>query len=106
MGAAASLKRAAYLAPFDARICFNLGLCHMHLQQPASAFHYFSAGINLYAQQSEKFKLSPKSSASKNATIAEARCYAFMAVALGQLEDYENSVSDTKTPACQFAYLK
>lgn len=96
VGAAASLKRAAYLSPFDARICYNLGLCHLHLEQPASAFHYFSAGINLYAQKNEKGQTPGAAAGSPGAagtgsSSAEALCYAFMAVALGKLEDYENS---------------
>jgi len=97
VGAAASLKRAAYLSPFDERICHNLGLCHLHLEQPASAFHYFSAGINLYAQKNEKNPLGGAAgaaaarSSSSSSSSAEGKCYAFMAVALGKLGDFDNS---------------
>ena len=41
------LKRAAYLAPFDWKILYNLGLVHLSMQQHASAFHFLSASINL-----------------------------------------------------------
>lgn len=41
------LKRANYLAPFDWKILYNLGLVHLSMQQYASAFHFLSAAINL-----------------------------------------------------------
>ena len=41
------LKRANYLAPFDWKILYNLGLVHLTMQQFASAFHFLSASINL-----------------------------------------------------------
>ncbi|CAG0879160.1 unnamed protein product [Cyprideis torosa] len=41
------LKRAHYLAPFDWKILYNLGLVHQTMQQYASAFHFLSAAANL-----------------------------------------------------------
>ena len=45
--AIACLKRAAYFAPFEWMVVFNLGLVHLHAGQYASAFQYLSAAINL-----------------------------------------------------------
>lgn len=47
VAAIASLKKALYHAPFEWIICYNLGLVHLHTGQFASAFHFFSAAINL-----------------------------------------------------------
>ena len=38
----ACLKRALYFDPFEWIIAYNLGLVHLHIQQPLSAFMYFS----------------------------------------------------------------
>ena len=51
------LKRAAYLASFDWRIMYNLGLVHLTMQQYASAFHYLSAAINLRPKMGQLFML-------------------------------------------------
>jgi len=79
IGSVACLKRAHYLSPFDGRINYNLGVVHMHMEQFASAFHYFSASINLQKVPN----LFP--------TREEARCYTYLAVALAHLDDYSNS---------------
>jgi Bardet-Biedl syndrome 4 protein len=47
VAAVSCLKQAVYLAPFEASINYNLGVVHLHTEQYASAFHYFSAAINL-----------------------------------------------------------
>lgn len=47
IAAIACLKKALYLGPFEWIISYNLGLVHLHTGQYASAFHYFSASINL-----------------------------------------------------------
>lgn len=47
VAAISSLKLALYLDPFEWIIAFNLGLVHLNTKQYASAFHYFSASINL-----------------------------------------------------------
>ena len=67
------LKRAAYLAPFDWKILYNLGLVHLSMQQYASAFHFLSASINLRPSRGQTFML--------------------MAVALSHLEDPENATA-------------
>lgn len=41
------LKRAAYLAPFEWMIAFNLGLVHLATDQLVSAFHFFNTAANL-----------------------------------------------------------
>jgi Bardet-Biedl syndrome 4 protein len=47
VAAVACLKKAVYLTPFEWIISFNLGVVHLTTGQFASAFHYFSAAINL-----------------------------------------------------------
>ena len=47
IAAISCLKRALYLAPFEWIIAYNLGLVYLNTGQYASAFHYFSASINL-----------------------------------------------------------
>jgi Bardet-Biedl syndrome 4 protein len=47
VAAIACLKRALYLDPFEWIVAYNLGLVHLNTGQYASAFHYFSASINL-----------------------------------------------------------
>ena len=51
------LKRANYLAPFDWKILYNLGLVHLTMQQYASAFHFLSAAINLRPKMAQLFSL-------------------------------------------------
>ncbi|XP_059801858.1 Bardet-Biedl syndrome 4 protein isoform X2 [Hypanus sabinus] len=65
------LKRANYLAPFDWKILYNLGLVHLTMQQYASAFHFLSAAINIHSKMGELYML--------------------LAVALTNLEDPENA---------------
>ncbi|KAF6128970.1 Bardet-Biedl syndrome 4 [Phyllostomus discolor] len=65
------LKRANYLAPFDWKILYNLGLVHLTMQQYASAFHFLSAAINFQPKMAELYML--------------------LAVALTNLEDTENA---------------
>lgn len=71
MAAAACLKRAAYLAPFESIIAFNLGVVHLTTGQYASAFHHFSTTINLQP------------------TFAKA--YMYLAIALSRLDDFDNA---------------
>ena len=67
------LKRANYLAPFDWKILYNLGLVHLTMQQFASAFHFLSASINLKPSRGQSFGL--------------------LAVALTYLDDPENATA-------------
>nr|XP_014339446.1 PREDICTED: Bardet-Biedl syndrome 4 protein isoform X2 [Latimeria chalumnae] len=71
VAAISCLKRAHYLAPFDWKIVYNLGLVHLTMQQYASAFHFLSAAINLQPRMGELYML--------------------LAVALTNLEDPENA---------------
>lgn len=47
VAAIACFKRAAYLAPFDWKIQYNLALIHLTMQQPASAFKFASTALTL-----------------------------------------------------------
>uniref|UniRef100_A0A8D0GKC5 Bardet-Biedl syndrome 4 n=1 Tax=Sphenodon punctatus TaxID=8508 RepID=A0A8D0GKC5_SPHPU len=71
VAAISCLKRANYLAPFDWKILYNLGLVHLTMQQYASAFHFTSAAIHIQPRMGELFML--------------------LAVALTNLEDAENA---------------
>ncbi|XP_007668436.1 Bardet-Biedl syndrome 4 protein isoform X2 [Ornithorhynchus anatinus] len=71
VAAISCLKRANYLAPFDWKILYNLGLVHLTMQQYASAFHFLSAAVNLQPKMGELYML--------------------LAVALTNLEDAENA---------------
>lgn len=71
VAAAACLKRAVYLTPFEWIISYNLGIVYIASLQFASAFHYLSASINLRP--------------------AYARSYTYLALALARLDDFENS---------------
>ncbi|XP_039578714.1 Bardet-Biedl syndrome 4 protein isoform X3 [Passer montanus] len=71
VAAVSCLKRANYLAPFDWKILYNLGLVHLTMQQYASAFHFLSAAINFQPKMAELYML--------------------LAVALTNLEDIENA---------------
>lgn len=71
VAAISCLKRANYLAPFDWKILYNLGLVHLTMQQYASAFHFLSAAINLRPKM--------------------AHLYMLLAVALSRLEDPDNA---------------
>ncbi|XP_044306471.1 Bardet-Biedl syndrome 4 protein isoform X2 [Varanus komodoensis] len=71
VAAISCLKRANYLAPFDWKILYNLGLVHLTMQQYASAFHFVSAAIHLQPKLADLYML--------------------LAVALTNLEDAENS---------------
>ncbi|XP_011281258.2 Bardet-Biedl syndrome 4 protein isoform X3 [Felis catus] len=71
VAAISCLKRANYLAPFDWKILYNLGLVHLTMQQYASAFHFLSAAINFQPKMGELYML--------------------LAVALTNLEDPENA---------------
>uniref|UniRef100_A0ABM0MBG2 Bardet-Biedl syndrome 4 protein-like n=1 Tax=Saccoglossus kowalevskii TaxID=10224 RepID=A0ABM0MBG2_SACKO len=71
VAAISCLKRANYLAPFDWKILYNLGLVHLTMQQYASAFHFLSAAINLKPKMGQLFML--------------------LAVALTHLEDPDNA---------------
>lgn len=92
VAAIACLKRANYLAPFDWKILYNLGLVHLTLQQFASAFHFLSASINLRPTRGQTFML--------------------LAVALTHLSDPDNANAayqqalnlDMKDPAVPLNY--
>ncbi|KAJ7418909.1 Bardet-Biedl syndrome 4 protein [Pitangus sulphuratus] len=71
VAAVSCLKRANYLAPFDWKILYNLGLVHLTMQQYASAFHFLSAAISFQPKMGELYML--------------------LAVALTNLEDIENA---------------
>lgn len=71
--AAACLKKALYLGPFEWTISYNLGLVHLHTAQYASAFHFFSSCINLKPDF--------------------AHSYMYLAVTLSKLDDFENACS-------------
>ncbi|XP_007432887.1 Bardet-Biedl syndrome 4 protein isoform X1 [Python bivittatus] len=71
VAAISCLKRANYLAPFDWKILYNLGLVHLTMHQYASAFHFISAAVHLQPKLAELYML--------------------LAVALTNLEDAENA---------------
>jgi Bardet-Biedl syndrome 4 protein len=73
IAAIACMKRALYLAPFEWIIAYNLGLVHLNTNQYASAFHYFSASINLKPDF--------------------ASSYMYLAITLSRLDDFENACS-------------
>ncbi|XP_046842582.1 Bardet-Biedl syndrome 4 protein-like [Xenia sp. Carnegie-2017] len=71
IAAISCLKRAAYLAPFEWKIFYNLGLIHITIHQFASAFHFISGALSLQPRNGELFML--------------------LAVALTHLDDSENA---------------
>uniref|UniRef100_A0A3B3QM59 BBSome complex member BBS4 n=1 Tax=Paramormyrops kingsleyae TaxID=1676925 RepID=A0A3B3QM59_9TELE len=71
VAAISCLKRANYLAPFDWKILYNLGLVHLTMQQYASAFQFLSAAVSLQPRMGELYML--------------------LAVALTNLDDVENA---------------
>jgi len=73
IAAIACLKKALYLDPFEWIISYNLGLVHLNTGQNASAFHFFSASINLKPDF-------PSS-------------YMYLAITLSKLDDFENACS-------------
>jgi len=73
VAAIACLKRALYLDPFEWIISYNLGLVHLSTGQYASAFHFFSASINLKPDW--------------------ASSYVYLAITLSRLEDFANACS-------------
>eukprot|EP01061_Rhynchopus_euleeides_P047827 TRINITY_DN9864_c0_g4_i1.p2 TRINITY_DN9864_c0_g4~~TRINITY_DN9864_c0_g4_i1.p2 ORF type:complete len:424 (+),score=149.22 TRINITY_DN9864_c0_g4_i1:287-1558(+) len=73
IAAISCLKRALYLAPFEWIISYNLGLIFLNTSQYASAFHFFSASINLKPDF--------------------ASSYMYLAITLSRLDDFENACS-------------
>jgi len=71
IAAIACLKKALFLGPFEWIVSYNLGLVYLNTGQYASAFHYFSAAINLKPDF--------------------AHSYMYLGVALAKLEDIENA---------------
>jgi len=71
VAALACLKKAAYLSPFEWIVSYNLGVVNLSTGQFSSAFQCFSAAINLQP------------------TFGKA--YAYLAVALSKLEDFDNA---------------
>ncbi|CAB3388765.1 Hypothetical predicted protein [Cloeon dipterum] len=57
VAAVCCLKRANYLAPFDHKILYNLGLIHLVMQQLASAFHFLSAWVNQSPYRGQTYML-------------------------------------------------
>ncbi|CAB3388036.1 Hypothetical predicted protein [Cloeon dipterum] len=57
VAAVCCLKRANYLAPFDHKILYNLGLIHLVMQQLASAFHFLSAWVNQSPYRGQAYML-------------------------------------------------
>jgi Bardet-Biedl syndrome 4 protein len=51
------LKRASYLAPFEWKIAYNLGLVHLTFKQYASAFHFLKAALTLRPRNGQIFML-------------------------------------------------
>ncbi|VDD89968.1 unnamed protein product [Enterobius vermicularis] len=47
VAAISCLKKAYYLCPLDWKISYNLGLVHQSIKQYVSAYHFFSAAVNL-----------------------------------------------------------
>lgn len=107
VAAVSCLKRANFLAPFDWKILYNLGLVHLNMQQYASAFHFLSASINLRPNRGQTFMLL----ASKTFFILYHNFIATtkitLPVALSHLQDPDNAKSayeqaaqmDQKDPA-------
>lgn len=73
IAAVACLKHAAYLAPFEWMVAFNLGLVHLTVGQLASAFHFFTSAVNLKSDFGPSFGL--------------------LAVTLHKLGDYINAIA-------------
>ncbi|CCI40533.1 unnamed protein product [Albugo candida] len=73
VAAIACLKRSLYLDPFEWITLYNLGLVHLQTEQFASAFHFFSASINMKGDF-------PSS-------------YMYLGIALSNLKDFDNSCS-------------
>eukprot|EP01006_Ploeotia_vitrea_P030512 TRINITY_DN62906_c0_g1_i1.p1 TRINITY_DN62906_c0_g1~~TRINITY_DN62906_c0_g1_i1.p1 ORF type:complete len:441 (-),score=29.92 TRINITY_DN62906_c0_g1_i1:114-1436(-) len=73
IAAISCLKRALYFAPFEWIIAYNLGLVYLNTGQYASAFHYFSASINLKPDF--------------------ASSYMYLAITLSRLDDFDNACS-------------
>lgn len=71
VAAISCLKRANYLAPFEWKILYNLGLVHLTMQQYTSAFHFLSAAVNLRPTKGHIFML--------------------LAISLTYLDDMENA---------------
>jgi len=71
VAAVACLKRALYLDPFQWIAAFNLGLVYLNTSQYASAFHYFSAAINLKPDFSNS--------------------YMYLAITLNKLKDFDSA---------------
>ncbi|XP_032089484.1 Bardet-Biedl syndrome 4 protein homolog isoform X3 [Thamnophis elegans] len=71
VAAISCLKRANYLAPFNWKTLYNLGLVHLTMHQYASAFYFISAAVHLQPKLAELYML--------------------LAVALRNLEDLDNA---------------
>lgn len=53
--AVACLQKSVFLAPFEWRILYNIGIVFLHLRQYASAFHYLSAATRLNTKYASGF---------------------------------------------------
>jgi Bardet-Biedl syndrome 4 protein len=106
--AIACLKKAAYFAPFEWMIVFNLGLVHLHAQQYASAFHYLSAAVNLrylgplfshdcygiqYTVMTAIMRIYYYSHALSSRRPDFAHSYLLLGLALAKLDDLQNAIA-------------
>jgi Bardet-Biedl syndrome 4 protein len=71
VSAIACLKKALYFGPFEWTVTFNLGLIHLTIGQNASAFHFFSASVNI------------------NPNFGQT--YMYLGITLNRLDDFENA---------------
>jgi len=83
------LKRANYVAPFDWKILYNLGLVHNEMQQFASAYHFLSSALNLNPKAGSVYALLAGQTLFGCALTASASFH--YSVVLTNLEDYPNA---------------
>ncbi|XP_023309913.1 Bardet-Biedl syndrome 4 protein homolog [Anoplophora glabripennis] len=72
IAAISCLKRALWVSPLNWKTLFNLGLAHLATSQPASAFNFICAAVNLRPDVAD--------------------CFAVLASCLMELKDAENAV--------------
>mmetsp|Transcript_6204 Transcript_6204/g.21997 ORF Transcript_6204/g.21997 Transcript_6204/m.21997 type:complete len:398 (-) Transcript_6204:1045-2238(-) len=89
VAAIACLKKALYLDPFEWIISYNLGLVHLHTEQYASAFHYFSSSINLKPDFPSSYMF--LSLLALTPTLISCCTSRQLAIALSRLDDYDNA---------------
>lgn len=57
IAAVSCLKRALWFCPLNWKVLFNLGLVHLSTQQPASAFNFLCAAVNLRPDIANSFMI-------------------------------------------------